>query len=414
MSELDFDELDKAVNNLMSGVPKVEPPKTDDIKTLDIDSTLPDSSRPSLDQLDSALTAVNGTVKTDTPPATSSTSSTSSTAPLATRRAGRFMDVVHPSSDMKNASKPSASRQGVTIEPTKTIEQPTTPVDESPKEDTSVVNVLGEADTEPTSTMPDHDTHNENEWPDPLEMSGYHAKDETVTPQDEQTEPSPVHEDETEDDDDVFAIDDLEDTTPAPLTTPFLSDAKVEKRPLGGTVTDSIPAVEPSVSNAAAEQDDAAPADDPEDQLPALTADVAPILPPELQKDLMAIETDGGTSAMETPAAEVPATDSAEPAPVVESSNISVSKEKETEIEPEKPAVEAPVPAGPTSIPQQYKEEPSTSDQTNGGIYDTDTYHQPLAHPVKKKSGWLWIVWIVLLLIIGGGGAAALYWFHII
>ena len=41
MSELDFDELDKAVNTLMGDVPKSEPAKTDDIKTLNIASSLP-------------------------------------------------------------------------------------------------------------------------------------------------------------------------------------------------------------------------------------------------------------------------------------------------------------------------------------------------------------------------------------
>ena len=85
------------------------------------------------------------------------------------------------------------------------------------------------------------------------------------------------------------------------------------------------------------------------------------------------------------------------------------------------PAVEAPVaepapvvPTGPTSIPQQYQEEKSTGDQPSGSIYDTDSYHQPLAHPAKTKSGWLWIIWILLLLIVSGGGAVALYFLGII
>jgi hypothetical protein len=73
--------------------------------------------------------------------------------------------------------------------------------------------------------------------------------------------------------------------------------------------------------------------------------------------------------------------------------------------------VEPVVPKGPISIPQQYKEEPSTGDAKNGAIYDTDTYHhQPLAHPKKKKSGWMWVIWIILILIIGAAAGAALYW----
>lgn len=406
MSELDFDELDKAVNNLMSGVPKVEPPKNDDIKTLDIDSTLPESSRPSLDELNNALTSVNGAPKTDEP--ASPATSTPAAAPLATRRAGRFMDVVHPSSDMKNAAKPMASRQGTTIEPaTKKVDemaasvlQPAKP--DEPKEDNHV-------ESEPTPVADDHAAaHAQNEWPDPLEMSGYQPEADTKADVEEKTETVPAVTEQADDDDDdaVFSLDDLEDTTPEPLTSPFITDAKVEKRPLGGPATDSAPVTEPVVTTAAAEEEENT-TDDPNDQLPAKTADVAPILPPELQKDLMAIETDGDTSAHSSPVEEAPEANPAENAE-------SKPESAKTETEPEKPVSEIPVPTGPTSIPQQYKEEESTSDQTNGGIYDTNNYHQPLAHPVKKKSGWLWIVWILLLLIIGGGGAAVLYLFNII
>lgn len=410
MSELDFDELDKAVNNLMSGVPKVEPPKTDDIKTLDISSTLPDDSRPPLDQLDSALTAVNGPAKKESPsPVVSSPA-----ASLATRRSGRFMDVVHPSSDMKNTSKPMSSRQGVTIEPTAAAaERSNTPA----VEEVSIVEESAPTH-EPISSPAEHSSDAHSEWPDPLTMSGYETEEDTNPVVEDATEVAPVASDasnkeDDDEDDSIFSLDDIEETVPEPLTSPFISDAKVEKRPLGGLATETTSATEPVVTTPAAEEDEPIAADDPADQLPATAADVAPILPPELQKDLMAIETDGDTSA---PAPTVtqestdkvvrPETEAKIDEPAI------VSEKEETEVE--KPAVESSVPVGPASIPQQYKEEPSTGDQTNGGIYDTNNYHQPLAHPVKKKSGWLWIVWILLLLIIGGGGAAVLYLFNII
>jgi hypothetical protein len=413
MSELDFDELDKAVNNLMSGVPKVEPPKSDDIKTLDIDSTLSDSSRPSLDQLDSALTAVNGPAKPDD--ASIAAPTIPATAPLAARRAGRFMDVVHPSSDMKTAPKPMTSRQGATIEPTtKSFGQPVAPV-VTKTDDTPTV-TQPEAELEPT-TDEHASSHDQNEWPDPLEMSGYQSEADTAASSEEKAEPesqpvAPEQSDDDDDDDAVFSLDDLEDTTPEPLSSPFITDAKVEKRPLGGPAVDTSPVTEPVVSTAAAEEDDTITNDNPEDQLPATAANVAPILPPELQKDLMAIETDGDTASDSTATEVVADVKSDESAPEAKEPT---SEPDKTEAETDKkPETEIPVPTGPTSIPQQYKEEPSTSDQTNGGIYDTNNYHQPLAHPVKKKSGWLWIVWIVLLLVIGGGGAAVLYLFHII
>jgi len=73
----------------------------------------------------------------------------------------------------------------------------------------------------------------------------------------------------------------------------------------------------------------------------------------------------------------------------------------------------ADVPSVGGNIVQQYEEQPSTGDQTNGAIYDTSTYHQPLdAKPAKKKSSALvWVLWIVVLLIVGATAGAAWFYF---
>ena len=131
-------------------------------------------------------------------------------------------------------------------------------------------------------------------------------------------------------------------------------------------------------------------------------------LAPELQSDLVAVEADN------TAVSTKKSTEHEESVPV---SKIEASAEsKESAHEPSKPQSTATTLAsvGTGSIPQQYREEPSTSEESSGSIYDTDTYHQPLAHPVKTKSGWLWIIWILLLLLVGGGGAVALYFVGII
>jgi Rad3-related DNA helicase len=47
-------------------------------------------------------------------------------------------------------------------------------------------------------------------------------------------------------------------------------------------------------------------------------------------------------------------------------------------------------------------------------LYDSVAATTPLAHPAKKSSGWLWVLWIILLIILGAGGAAAVYYFKII
>ena len=137
--------------------------------------------------------------------------------------------------------------------------------------------------------------------------------------------------------------------------------------------------------------------DDPNDQLPADPTEIEPTLPEELQGDLMAVEADTTHEQVkqthEAAAEQKPLEKSTTPVPATGTPSVS----------------ESAAPSGPTSIPQQYHEEASTGDQGNGAIYDTDSYHQPLAHPAKKKSGWMWIIWIVLILLLGAGGGAALY-----
>jgi hypothetical protein len=66
--------------------------------------------------------------------------------------------------------------------------------------------------------------------------------------------------------------------------------------------------------------------------------------------------------------------------------------------------------SGPTSISQQYKEQP-VANQSSGAIFDTETYHKPLTVQPKKRSGALTIVWIILLIILGAGAGVAFYLF---
>ncbi len=412
MSDLDFDELDKAVNTLMGDVPKVDPSKNDEVKTLNINATLPQESRPSLSNLDSELTKVNesSSIAATTPTATAPAPVPS----LAARRGGRFMDVVHPSSDMKGVAKSPnvTSRQGVTIEPT-----PVAPAGQSTAAGgrmdvaSTAQNV---SDAASDATIDAHATSGDD-WPDPLDMNNFSAEPDTSSSV-QVIDGSPAEA--------LPVVDELEDEADQqPLVSPFLPDAKVEKRPLGGAPVEETqdeeekqevspvhdePGRAPALGVVAA--DDIATADASE-QLPVNPAEIERPLPPELQSDLMAIETDGGTSAL---ASNVTATDGA---PSVVSSETKPSAPVVTPGD-QKPVggsvATASAVTGPTSIPQQYHEEPTTSDQTNGAIYDTDSYHQPLAHPAKTKSGWLWIIWILLLLMVGGGGAVALYFLGII
>nr|HMM62403.1 hypothetical protein [Candidatus Saccharibacteria bacterium] len=154
----------------------------------------------------------------------------------------------------------------------------------------------------------------------------------------------------------------------ASSNSPFLPDAKVEKRPLGAF---------------SSEHSNETPTTTPEDKKPVDDQPLGPVghdevdtpLPAELQDNVLSIEADSTTPAtLDTP-----------------------TRDEE--------------PVGPTSITQQYTATPSTNKEKPGEIYDTKAYHKALKTPPKKKSSWWLVVWIVLLLVVGTGAGAAIYYF---
>jgi hypothetical protein len=369
MKELDFDELDKAVNSLMANAsvsgPKSEPSE----KVLEVPTSSPmESALPT--PLASPSPVVSAPPAPSRPSIRTPSRPTPSAAPAA-RRGGRFMDVVHPSSSVKKEVPKPVNREAASIQPTKNVVAPS-PV-EVPKptlEEPSAATVAPEA--------------LKNDWPDPLEMANFSEPDKKEEPTPEREAMPTVSEPEAPRKDDE-----------SPLVSPFLPDTKVEKRPLGGNALPSdSPAAVPAV-------------EDTDDQLPATLEDTKSILPEEFHSDLVAIEAD-----MTDPHKK----DEDEDAPVWNSPDVEKPEGEKKPLPPPESKKEdkASIPAGPGSIPQQYKEEKSTGDQVNGAIYDTNAYHQPLSHPAKQKSGWMWVVWIVLILVVGAGGGAALYFWGII
>ncbi len=398
MKDLDFDELDEAVNSLMKGVSKTQPQKSEDTeKTLDLTPTLNDEAKPSFSTLEEATTTIANASVPSPPRSRRQGAASSPHSPLAARRAGRFMDVVHPSSDMKKPTPPlPVSRHGVTVKPRFTM--PEAPLDTSEP----LIQPDAAKDEAAASTPePAHHMALESEWPDPLEMAhfeedtGSKEKAPATTLEEEWTMPEPTSKQDTHEAPEIEL---------APLVSPFLPDTKVEKRPLGTTASGD--AKEPDHAPVPGpEANQLSTANDPNAQLPALLEDVAPQLPDELQSDLMAIEADTSDGSPKTE--DVPPTEDTAVKPAVAAPAprpVSVSPELE----------ETSAPTGPTSISQQYRQEPSTSDQASGAIYDTEAYHQPLTHPPKDKSGWMWVVWIMLILLAGAGGGAALYFLGVV
>jgi hypothetical protein len=394
MKDLDFDELDKAVNSLMTSVPKTsEPSKSEEVeKTLTITPTLSNADLMSFDKLDSVAASATSLA----PPMDAQKKDVASNvapaipSPPAARRGGRFMDVVHPSSDMKKTVIPArpVSRQGATITPT-TIPSRAEPQASSVPPDMAKAAMSGlDGDVQqpaPQTPVTGQINSPTNVWPDPLEVADF--KDDTPPDEGEWSAPTSA-----------VPSQEFSASEPSPLASPFLPDTKVAKRPLG---TGSPLALEEELEQESANNNDEIKKtiNDPNDQLLVQPGDIEPQLPEELQGDMMKVEADTHMG--------VPKTEQTHP---------SEEKLLESGLPPQSTSssVTPVVPTGPTSIPQQYHEEPSTGDKENAGIYDTESYHQPLAHPAKKKSGWLWVLWIVIILLVGAGVGAALFFFGII
>ncbi len=430
MKDLDFDELDRAVNSLMTNVPKTAPQVTESKeKTLDITPTLDSNASPSFDKVEAvAAQAVASPQPTPAPtpkpagqrmmnditprssaPVTAPARPQPSQAPAA-RRGSKFMDVVRPTVVTSTEPSKPVSRQGVTIQPSETV----APEPIAPKPDDAV------ALPKPTLPEPAAET-SASDWPDPLDMQT--PKSSSIDNKAEQPTDEAVKTDIAPD----TSADQTDSTPPEPLVSPFLPDAKVEKRPLGSPAPLPPEPTEPTADeNATNEKTPPSPLDDmpaestddiPNEKDTAASLQLPPTptavdadaqLPEELSGDLMAVEAD--TTHDELKKAHDTST-------ATEQSDTSIKNEgpesNKSAIEPvEKES--APVPTGPTSIAQQYHESPSTGDKDNGSIYDTNTYHQPLANTAKKSSGKKVILWIVIIILVGIAAGVALYYSRII
>ena len=284
--------------------------------------------------------------------------STSSADPSSTvqRSTGRFMDVVPPSANTKvTPTMPeSVSRDSAIINPV---------IHELP--------VMAELIGTPPAPAPA-----DKNWPDPIDIPSNNSADKTSEPAKEENEDADI--DQINND----ITKSLTENSSESPDTPFIAGTKVDKRPLGAFSNESVPE-------------------------PEKTADIPPTnlitpMPAELDKDLLSIESDSTTRpiASSTPTESLPKLDAT---PAVSA------------VSPATPTPVAPAtdnqPVGPTSITQQYKEQPSSGDQTTGAIYDTNDYHKALLKSPKKKSGWMWVLWIAILLVVGAGAGAAVYFF---
>jgi hypothetical protein len=346
MKDLDFDELDRAVNSLITNVPVLNDSTEPKDKTITINAALP---RQTFSSQQAAPTV----------------------SPLVGQRSGtgRFMDVVHPSSDMRTtlATPERVSRQGTTISPAAGMSVAPVP---APAPVPVVI------PPKPTSI---------NSWPNPLAFHGFNnneaAKKEPVKGKGDDIDQIS--------DDIAKTLNQASGDTP---DSPFIPGTKVDKRPLGAFSTEPPATEAESLASKTATQNKK-----PDTDIGPRLSDADTPFPPELQDDLLLIEASESTAQPVTPnVINTPVVAPVTTAPPA-ITNVSVMADDQ--------------PVGPTSITQQYKEQLSSGDQNTGAIYDTDAYHKPLLQPVKKKSGWLWVMWIVILMVVGAGAGVAVYFF---
>lgn len=374
MKELDFDELDKAVNSLMS--------KTDVVSS---EQSVPvTTSSPALQPVPAeqspvtpisvssniAVTSVNSTPRQSIarpnqavviPPIKSLSPSGERTTPRPTvpaKRSGRFMDLVPSSSELQSPMKSPSPRQGTTLSPINENVVADTPAPVTPVEP-----VLPATPQVSVSTPRKDFSQSIPPSVSPLAAS---MSMNTRTKHDDMPDPLDMHQQQTEEtskDSSVFGLETTgvqnrvagQPTEPVeipaqsavsePIVSPFLTDAKVDKRPLGNASTSSVT---PQSSG----------------------------IPAELNTDLLEVESD-------------------HPANVQAKSTSPVSVQQSAELTP------------PISIAQQYKQQPRSGDQSHAAVYDTAAH--PVTHPGKKKSNLLLIVVIAAIILIGGGGVAVLF-----
>lgn len=314
MQDIDFDEIDRAVSSVTNQKTR--------------GSSVPEVARSA-----PVVTSAPEPVAVDPSPAMR-------------RSSGRFMDVVHPSSDMRPSS---LSRSVPARDETSRIAVP-------PR--------VEPVTTEEPSTSTESGFH----WPEPTIAS---TPDPTASTPDA---PAPLSESDVTDD-------------MSPLESPFLSGTKIEKRPLGAFSTTEPETELPLIDDFPAPIQTTPPETSqteavPDPEIKSVKEDI----PRELHEDVLMLEAHREVE-------EEPATVS------------SAEQVKDTPT-----VIEQSVPTTPTSITQQYKEQPSASVTTSGSIYDTEAYHQPLKHTVKKHSSALVVIWIATLILVGGGIGLAIYY----
>lgn len=413
-NDIDFDELDKAVGAVLGSSPVVSeaPVATGQPVTADSPAASKSTDEPSVEK--------KPAVEAKPAKPATATKSAKPSSPALKRSSGRFMDMVHPSADMKKpgtASKPTAvaSHAGVKLQP---LSADLKPAAEPEPEPTPTPVAAQPSSYEPGPpdmaasgfvSMPDDDKAavTKSEWPDPLEVDSAESGASESTDADAKTTETPATE--------------ATATNPEPVDGPFLNDQKVEKRPLGAFAVDKpgdpdeTQPVDQSVETPEASTDlQTAPAAVPLELQPEAVEVEASEVPEKPEDAEASSQPIPGTSDESSNSVTVATTDEAKEAPQTNDTS-STSEEMQTAEDSASKPVDTVNLSG-QSIAPQYKSQPTDNEGTQAAtsVFDTKEYHQPLTPSVAQKSlkKVASLVGLVVLLVLIGAAIGYAYYVY--
>ena len=365
MKDIDFDELDRAVSSVLGQKASDAEPKSASTP-VSSSSTEPTSEKaqdePTAEVVEAVETKPSGDTLTP-----------AKTTPLAIKRRGKFMDVMHPSADMQptvSSSSPSpikTTRTAPVITPLLTEEtEPTPEAVEEPQEPIADLDesasLIGAEPVLVDGDIEKHDLNGTADAPD-TDVAPDDEADTNDTQQDTPLASSETSSDSLDEQVDVDAQETAssEPTSDEPQSTPFLTDTQVEKRPLGA-FGEAEASEQPSETEELSGLPDA-------DLTPAA---VPAALPRELQPDVVNVE-----SVQEAEAEQAAASSSS-------GSTVMASP------------FAAKVGVAPEATDGRVEGHP---------LFDTSTYHEPIAtvHSHGLPTWAKWALGLLGCLVIGAG-----------
>ena len=422
MTDIDFDELDRAVNSLMSKQQEknsvnaevkhdVETPSVEEKKTIEtstvgssfappvtpfapaLDAPYPSStaSAPSVESKVELQAPQDSLVEKpdiiSTPAATVAPSSTldqtpdstpkeNKTSPVITRRpTGRFIDVVRPSSvnNIQKSASSAPSRTGVSIQPSADL--------------VDVVNMTGKTSPiEEELSAVDNQLDSLDDAPDLKDIQNESALAAIEdAPVEELSLTDKIAQSLSESNDSIAS------PAPEPLESPFIANVEVEKRPLG--------VVDQNVMESEADVE--------EDELESGSVDLEDMkLNHQYNSDLSNYTMDK-EALSETPDSMMdlsPEIIAIEEAGIPGASEMNEVADSEPNMQPSSPASQS------NDTPKQYSSENEMVDSEPAPMFAAvSTEVKPPRSEEKKKTGLLTLLLIILFLVVGVAGGAVSY-----